>query len=119
MQTFRDMKVYGSSYEMALEMYRLTERLPARERYELARQLRRAATSIPLNIAEGYGRKASQSDFANFVRIALGSAHEVLVLLDFSRDLGYLSESDHERFVGGYTSLIKQMKVLGKSLKKE
>ena len=117
MQTFRDMEVYRSSYELALEVYRLSERFPDHERYELARQLRRAATSMPLNIAEGYSGKSSQKIFANYVRIALGSAYEVLVLLDFSKDLGYMSEGDYERFTGGYLSVIRRLKSLMKALK--
>jgi len=118
MQTFRDMKVYQSSYELALQVYHLTEKFSGHQQYELARQLRRAATGIPLNVAEGFGRKSSQTDFANFVRMATGSANEVLVLMDLCRDLGYVSDEDHERMVGCYLSLVKQLWTLMHTLKR-
>jgi four helix bundle protein len=118
MQTFRDMEVYRSSYELALQVYRLTKKFPRHEQYELARQLRRAATGIPLNVAEGFGRKSSQVDFANFVRIAVGSANEVMVLMDLCRDLGYVSNGDHERMTGRYLSLVKQLWNLMRTLKR-
>jgi four helix bundle protein len=118
MQTFRDMKVYQSSYDLALQAYRLTKGFPGREQYDLARQLRRAATGIPMNIAEGFGRKSSQSDFANFVRMAVGSANEVLVLMDLSKDLGYVGNAEHERMSNHYVSLVKQLWNLMRTLKK-
>ncbi len=58
-RSYRDLRVYQRSYEAALELHRLTLRFPGFERGELGSQLRRASKSVPLNIAEGYGRKRS------------------------------------------------------------
>jgi four helix bundle protein len=95
--SYQDLRVYKLSYELALEIHRMTSKFPAMERVELASQLRRAATSIPINIAEGYGRKKSAEDFKRFLVIAMGSCNEVSVILDLAFDLGYFSK---EIYVG-------------------
>ena len=74
--SYRDLRIYQRSYEAALEIHRITPKFPGFERSELGSQLRRAATSIPINIAEGYGRKRSPEDFKRFLVIALGSCDE-------------------------------------------
>ena len=95
--SYRDLRIYQRSYALALEIHKITRKFPAFERGELGFQLRRAATSIPINIAEGYGRKRSPEDFKRFLGIALGSSNEVSVVLDLARDLGYLSEATHAK----------------------
>ena len=88
-KTYKDLEVYQKGYELTLKIYQTTNEFPVAEKYELGRQLRRAAVSIPANIAEGYGRKKSSAEFKQFLRNAMGSANEVLVLLEIARDLGY------------------------------
>ena len=92
---YGDLKVFKLSYQLALEIHRMSLRFPALERVELASQLRRAASSIPINIAEGYGRKKSPEDFKRFLVIAMGSCNEVSVILDLTHDLGYLTKEVH------------------------
>ena len=75
-QSFRDLDVYKRSYNLTLKIYEIAKTLPKDEQYGLSSQLRRAATSIPLNIAEGYGRKSSEAEFKHFVRNGLGSCNE-------------------------------------------
>ena len=99
---YSDLKVYKLSYQLALEIHRMTLKFPAFERVELASQLRRAATSVPINIAEGYGRKRSAEDFKRFLVIAMGSCNEVSVILDFAHDLGYFSKEVHNQFKDRY-----------------
>lgn len=77
-----------------LKIYNTTFEFPADERFGLTRQLRRAAVSIPSNIAEGAGR-ASPGDFARFIRMAIGSACEVETQLDLSLDLAFLASDQH------------------------
>jgi four helix bundle protein len=84
------------SYELALEVHRMTLGFPDFERFELGRQLRTASTSIAVNIAEGYGRRSSSADFKRFLVMATGSCDEVKVWLSFARDLGYVSSEATE-----------------------
>ena len=105
--SYRDLRIYQRSYELALEIHKITTRFPPHERQELGSQLRRAATSVPINIAEGYGRKRSTEDFKRFLVIALGSCNEVSVILDLVRDLGYLPKEIHLRLAQEYVEIGK------------
>lgn len=104
--SYEDLGVYQNGYRLALKVHRLTQSFPAEERFEIGRQLRTAAVSVPANIAEGYGRKNSIAEFKHFLRNALGSTNEVVVLLNISRDLGYHSDIE----------LIEAYDVLGKQI---
>ena len=110
-RSYRDLRIYQRSYQSALEVHRLTLKFPAFERRELGSQLRRASSSIAINIAEGYGRKKSPEDFKRFLVMALGSCDETSVLLDFSRDLNYLDEKT-------FADLKKKYEEIGKGLNK-
>jgi len=92
MQRFTDLKVWQRSHALVLEIYRLSRTLPEQERFGLTSQLRRAATSVPANIAEGSKRKQPQ-DYARFLNIAEGSLAETEYLLFLSKDLGYVDAS--------------------------
>lgn len=94
MQDFHKLKVWRDSHALACDIYRASGRFPAAETYGLTSQIRRAATSVPANIAEGCGRD-SRSDFARFLHIAMGSASEVEYLLLLARDLAYLPADAH------------------------
>ena len=89
--------IYEKSYESALMMYEMTKGFPKEERFAMADQVRRAATSVPLNIAEGYAKRESQAEFKRFLMMAIGSNTEISVLLDFARNLGYISEAEYEK----------------------
>lgn len=89
MQDYRKLRVWKDAHSLTLEVYRATRSFPKEERYGLTSQIRRAATSVPSNIAEGCGR-ATNRDFAHFLRIARGSSNEVDYLLELSKDLEYL-----------------------------
>jgi four helix bundle protein len=96
MKNFRELKVWEKSHKLTLEIYRVTASFPKEEVYGLTSQIRRACASIPANIAEGCGRNG-EADFGRFVQIAAGSASELEYHLMLSRDLGFLSLSEHER----------------------
>ena len=102
---YDDLKVYKLSYQLALEIHRTTLKFPALERAELGSQLRRAACSVPINIAEVYGRKRSAEDFKRFLVIAMGSCNEVCVILDLAHDLGYFSNEVHREFKDRYNQV--------------
>ena len=90
-----DLDVYRAAMDFLALAARLLEELP-RGHGALAEQLRRAATSIPLNIAEGYGKR-TRDDRARFYDIARGSAHECGAILDVSRVLGIADEPTYAR----------------------
>ena len=94
MRDFRELKVWQKAHRCTLEIYRHTQGFPAEERFGLTAQLRKAAVSVPSNIAEGCGREGER-DFARFLSIAGGSASEVEYQLLLARDLGYLPDERH------------------------
>jgi four helix bundle protein len=94
MGDFRKLSVWQKSYQLALNIYRLTGSFPKEEVFGITSQMRRAATSIPANIAEGSGR-GGDPELRRFCQIALGSANEFEFFAMFSRDLGYLDVQQH------------------------
>lgn len=92
MQSFMDLQVWRRSYRLGLDVYEATKAFPSDERYGLTSQLRRAAVSVPTNIAEGCKRRHAV-DFARFLNISEGSLGEMESLLMMSRDLGYADAS--------------------------
>ena len=95
MKDFRDLSVWEKSHLLTLKIYEITRDFPKYETYGLTSQLRRAAISIPTNIAEGCGR-GSDSDFSRILQIAFGSASETEYLALLSHDLEYISENDYK-----------------------
>lgn len=90
MQDYKELKVWEKAHKFTLGVYEASKAFPKDELYSLTNQLRRAASSIPANIAEGSG-KNTQAEFAHFLNIALGSANESEYFLILSRDLNYLN----------------------------
>ena len=90
MQRFTDLKAWQRSHALVLEIYRLSSGFPPAERFGLTCQLRRAAASVPTNIAEGSKLRGNQ-EYARFLNIAEGSLAETEYLMVLSRDLGYLT----------------------------
>ena len=87
-RTFQDLIVWQQAHEFVLAVYRFTENFPKRETYALSSQFRRAAVSIPANIAEGF-KKKGRPDKVRFLNIAQGSLEECRYYLILSCDLGY------------------------------
>lgn len=90
MKDFRNLNVWEKAHKLTVELYTLTKGFPKEEIYGLTSQLRRASSSIPINIAEGCGR-GSNADFARFLQISMGSASETEYLLILCKELGYLN----------------------------
>ncbi|MBR6377445.1 MAG: four helix bundle protein [Oscillospiraceae bacterium] len=103
MRDYKDLAVWQRARELVQELYRLTEGLPREELFGLSAQIRRAAVSIPTNIAEGYGRQ-SLIDYIRFLKVARGSCYELETQLILCSDLGYLSEDETQTAF----SLLKQ-----------
>lgn len=87
-RSFRDLHVWQKAHEFVLAVYRFTDSFPDREKFGLSHQMRRAAVSIPANIAEGFGKR-SQAEKARFLNIAEGSLEECRYYLILTHDLGY------------------------------
>ena len=106
---YRQLQIYERSYKAALAIYRITKGFPESEKFALANQMQRASTSIALNIAEGYAKRSSQEEFKRFLLMALGSANEMNVLIDFSKDLGYITEEQYGRASREYEEIGKML----------
>lgn len=92
--SYNEIKAWQLSMELVTLVYRLTEKFPQNEMFGLTNQLRRAAVSIPSNIAEGFGRN-SNGDFAHFLAIANGSLCEVETQLIIAKSLGFVNEESY------------------------
>jgi len=108
MRSFKDLKVWQKGHELTLSIYRATKSFPRDELYGLTSQLRRAAASIPSNIAEGCVR-GSGPDFRRFLQVALGSASEVEYHILLSHELGYLDRNQYESLSGNATELKRML----------
>ncbi|MEI8282237.1 MAG: four helix bundle protein [Armatimonadota bacterium] len=85
---YRELIAWQKGMDLSVLIFKYTERLPDSQRFVFVPQLQKAVISIPLNIAEGYGR-SSKADFARFIDIALGSAREVQTQLELCERLGF------------------------------
>ena len=111
-ESCRDFEVYKKSYDLVKEIMQLTKTYPKDERFEIVSQIRRASLSIPLNIAEGYGKKLSAAEFKRYLSMSSGSVNEMEVLLDISLDLEYITEEQHKELFERYQVLGKQLNTL-------
>ena len=91
MHKYENLKVWQRAIDLAVRIYQVSANLPPDERYGLISQMRRSATSIPLNIAEGSGN-SSNKEFCRFLEIALRSGYEVLTTIEISRWLTYITD---------------------------
>jgi four helix bundle protein len=108
MKDFRSLKIWEKSHELTLKIYKVTDSFPKHELYGVTSQIRRAAASIPTNIAEGCG-KDSDAELKRYLLIAMGSASEVEYLLILARDLNYLSAGEYQ---GMHSELVESRKML-------
>lgn len=98
MHNFRKLKVYQRAIEFAVEIYRISRNFPKNEMFGLISQIRRAVTSISLNIAEGSGNK-SDKEFQRFLEIALRSDYEVMACLEIAVKLGYCNKDEANKLL--------------------
>jgi len=110
--------VWSKAYALALELYKLSRTFPKDELYGLTTQLRRAATSIGANLAEGCGRR-SNNEMARFIKIALGSASELDHHLLLCRDLDFLKNEDYQRCERELTLICKMLAALLSTIEEE
>jgi four helix bundle protein len=116
-EKFTDLTVWQKAHELALFVHKLTERFPAREKFGITSQIRRAAASPPANIAEGFGRRTT-GELLRSLQIARGEVEETRYFLILGRDLGFVSAADFEVGVANCDTVGKLINALAGSLKK-
>ena len=112
---YRELIVWQKAMDLVIEVYRLTRGFPREELYGLTNQIRRAAVSIPSNIAEGQARK-STAEFRNFLSFAQGSRAEVETQLAIAMRLNYTTDAEAESAAALLLEIQKMLAVLLKRL---
>ena len=112
---FRQLRVYINSKELVKHVYGLLKKFPEEEKFALCSQIRRAVTSIPINIAEGFGRFSSKEK-TRFIEISFGSLTEISCELEISFELGYITKEEYEEAERQMIIISKQLSNLHKSV---
>jgi four helix bundle protein len=115
---FAKIKAWQHADDLCVEIYQSTRRFPREELYGLTSQLRRAAVSVPANIAEGAGRQ-TKKDYLHFLYIANASLAEVRYHLHLSQRLGYLTSDQHEQMHSSQVEAASTLRGLIKAVEKE
>jgi len=115
-QDFRELKVWQKAHELALVVYKATAGFPPVERYGLTSQMRRAAVSIPANIAEGCCR-SGDTEFSRFLEIAMGSASEIAYYVILTRDLGLIDAEMQQCLADGVNEVQRMLALLIRRLR--
>jgi four helix bundle protein len=118
MRDIRKLQVAARARDLAIAVYKGTERFPAQERYGLASQMRRAAVSIASNIAEGTGR-GGEREFLHFLYLALGSATELAIQLDIAIALGFADVDEGSALVDRANHLQRMLNRLTGSVRRK
>ena len=114
-KSYRDLIAWQKAMDFVADVYRVTTNFPRDEIYGLTSQLRRAAVSIPSNIAEGQGRHSTR-DFIHFLSVAYGSLNETQTQLLIAQRLGYLNEADCQPLIEQSYELARIINGLSRSL---
>ena len=115
LKNYKELKVWQKAYQLCLEVYKITRGFPGEERYGLTSQIRRAAVSVPSNIAEGYGRKTTP-EYIRSLYCAYGSNCELETQISLSGDLGYRKAQEKEMLQSSIGEVERMLKALIKSL---
>lgn len=113
-RAYQDLLVWQKSFRLAVQIYRLTQEFPASELYGMTNQMRRAAYSVPTNLAEGYRR--TRVEFRRFISIALASASELETFLLLAQELGFGDQQALEECLEGTNEILKMLHGLRQSL---
>ena len=116
MKDFRQLKIWQRAHQLTLDIYETTASFPRSEAYGLTPQIRRAAVSIPSNLAEGCGRNGD-AELARFCSIASGSASELEYQILLARDLQLIRLEDYEKLAQQTTEIKRMLTVFIQKLK--
>lgn len=115
LKNYKELRVWQKSYQLCLDIYKITKEFPKEERYTLTPQIRRAVLSIPSNIAEGYGRKTTR-EYIQHLFIAYGSHCELETQIILCGDLGYIENEKLKKVQEDIGEVERMLKALIKSL---
>lgn len=107
--SYKDLLIWQKGIELAIDVYTLTKEFPETEKYGLSSQIQRSASSVPANIAEGYGRQSTKS-YSQFIKISRGSLFELETFLILAERLSYITKTDL------YNKITNQISEEGKML---
>ena len=116
MDGYEGLSVYRKAYSLVVRIYKLVQSLPKEEMYGLSSQMRRASVSVPLNIAEGYGRRENPKDYRNFLLTEKGSCNEMQVLCKLCVSLGFLEKETAQQTWNDYEEVCKMLYGIMKGL---
>jgi four helix bundle protein len=117
LKSFTGLEIWKRAHAAVLEVYKLTNPFPRSEQYGVVSQIRRAAYSIPANIAEGFGRRSTK-ELLQFLTISNGSLEELRYFLILSHDLRYLSPLDLEKLEKDLKAVAQMLEALRQSLQR-
>ena len=117
LKNFKELKVWQKAYQLCIEVYRITKSFPREEVYGLTSQVRRAAVSVPSNIAEGYGRRTA-GEYIQALYVAYGSNCELETQILLSGDLGFIKGEDLDKLQKDLGDVERLLKALIRSLEK-
>ncbi len=106
---YRDLKVYQMSYQLALDIQKVTKIFPKEEKYSLTDQIRRSSRSVPANLAEAWKKRRYEKAFISKLIDCAGEAGETEVWLDFSKDFGYLNETKYHELIKRYDEVNRML----------
>lgn len=109
MKSYRDLDIYNESFKLALDVHRMSLKMPQYELYETGSQVRRSSKSITANIVEGYGRKIYKAEFIRFLIFAHSSCDETIVHLNFISELYKDLKEDVNKLIEKYSDLSKKI----------
>jgi four helix bundle protein len=115
MKSVEDLDVFKLAHQLALKTYSLTKKFPREETFSLVDQMRRAASSVGMNLMEG-AMRLGNTEYRHFVGIARGSAGELCYQLLLAKDLQYISEDVYRELRAGYDRVIQMLYRLSQTL---
>ena len=114
-KSYRDLEVWQQAMDLAVECYKVTQRFPRTEMFGIVSQIRRSASSVPANIAEGHGREG-RAQFLQFLRVAQGSLKELETHLLLSARVGFLQDKESDRVLRRCADVGKMLRGLIRAL---
>jgi four helix bundle protein len=115
-KSYRELQVWQKAHELVLLVFKMTEGFPREDHYGIVSQVRRSASSVAANIAEGFGRGTTR-EFLRSLQIARGELEETRYFMLLSRDLGKISKEDNQRIESACDSTGRLINALGRSLR--